>query len=102
MAANTSQIFSRLADIQWVITALASNTTKDLSAGTIYLVATADASNGGRFAKLVVQPLGTNIQTVLRIWINNGSATGTAANNTLLKDVTLAATTNSETAQIGN
>ena len=32
----------------------------------------------------------------------NGSTTGTAANNALIKDSTLAATTNSETAAIGN
>jgi hypothetical protein len=102
MAANTSQIFSRLADIQWIGAVATANTTKDLTAGTIYLVATADATNGGRFSKLIVQPLGSNVATALRVWLNNGSATGTAANNTLLKDVTMAATTNSEVAAIGN
>ena len=102
MAANTSQIFSRLADIQWIGAALTGNTSKDLTSGTNYLVATADATNGGRFSKLIVQPLGTNIATVLRVWINNGSTTATAANNTYIKDVTMAATTNSETAAIGN
>ena len=102
MAANTSQIFSRLADIQWINTVITANTTTDLTAGTIYLVGTADATNGGRFSKLIVQPLGTNVATALRVWLNNGSATGTAANNTQIKDVTLAATTVSQIAAIGN
>ena len=101
MAANTSPIFSRLSDNQWIGAVATANTTKDLTAGTIYLAFTADAAEGGYVDKLVVQPLGTNIATVLRVWLNNGSATGTAANNTLLKDVTMAATTNSETAAIG-
>ncbi len=102
MPANNSQIFSRVADIQWANSVLAVNTTKDLSTGTIYLVATADATNGGRFSKLIVQPRGTNIATVLRVFLNNGAATGTPANNALIKDVTMAGTTNSEVAAVGN
>ncbi len=102
MAGNTAQIFSRVGDIQWAQNVATANTTKDLTSGTIYLVWTADATNGGRLAKLIAQALGTNIQTVLRVWLNNGATTGTAANNTLLKDVTIPATTNSETTQIGN
>lgn len=102
MAANTSPIFSRLADNQWATgTVLTGNTTKTGAAGTLYLVYTADATNGGYVDKLIAKPLGTNIATVLRVWMNNGSSTGTAANNTMIHDVTLAATTNSETAQIG-
>lgn len=102
MAANTAQIFSKIGDIQWIGAVATANTTKDLTAGTIYLVFTSDATNGGRVAKLIVQPLGTNIATVLRVWLNNGSTTATAANNTLIKDQTMAATTNSEVAAIGN
>ena len=100
MAANTTPIFSRLADIQWIITVLTANTTKDLSSGTIYLIFTADATNGGRVEKLVIMPLGTNTATVLRIWINNGGVTTTPASNTLYKDVTMPGTTNSEVAAL--
>ena len=100
MAASTAPIYSRLSDVQW-INASAANTTKDLTSGTIYLVWTSDATNGGFLDQVVFQPLGTNIATVGRVWLNNGSATGTLANNVMLKDITLAATTNSETAQIG-
>jgi len=98
MAANVSPIYSRLADVQWIGAITAANTTKDLTSGTNYLVWTADATNGGRLEKLKIRPLGTNVATVMRIWINNGSTTGTAANNTLYQEVTLGATTVSEVA----
>lgn len=104
MAANINAIFSRqgavgVPDATPVLTA---NTTVNLTSGTIYLVFTADADNGSRVNKLIWQPLGTNIATVGRIWLNNGSTTGTAANNTQIKDVTLAATTVSQVAAIDN
>lgn len=101
-AAGNKPIFSQTPKTWWVQGAgTVANTTKDLTTGTIHQVGTAGAQ-GSRLDKLIVQALGTNIATVARIWLNNGSATGTAANNTLVKDVTLAATTNSETAAIGN
>lgn len=97
MAANTIPIFSRLGDIQWGGAAvLAANTTVDLTSGTIYLIFTADATNGGKLEKIKASPLGTNVATVLRIWINNGSTTATAANNTLYKEFTMTATTVSQ------
>jgi hypothetical protein len=101
MAANTAQIYSRLADIQFGPTVLTANTTVDLTAGTIYLIFTADATNGGRVEKLIIMPLGTNVATVLRIWLNNGGVTGTRANNNQIRDVTCPATTVSQVAAIG-
>lgn len=100
MAANTAPIFSALGDIQWSTTAMtAANTTKDLTTGTIYLVFTADATNGGFVQRIRFRSLGTNSNaTVARIWINNGATTGTAANNTLFDEITLGAITNSEVA----
>ena len=47
-----------------------------------------------------VRALGTNVATVMRVWLNNGSATTTAANNTLFFERTLAATTVSQTAEL--
>ena len=98
MAANTTPIFSRLGSIGTVPAVTAANTTKDLTSGTIYLVFTADATNGSRISQLIWHPLGTNTATAGRVWINNGSTTATAANNALYRDVTLAGTTNSEVA----
>ena len=100
MAANTTPIFSKLGDIQWINTVLTANTTTDLTAGTSYLVFTSDATNGGYVQKLRIRPLGTNIATVLRVWINNGSATTSAVNNTLYDEVSLAASTVSQTSAL--
>lgn len=101
MAAGTAPIFPAT-PANWLINGvLTANTTKDLTSGTIYLLGTAGA-NGSYLEKLIVQPDGTNIATVLRVWINNSLTTGTAANNCYIKDATMPSTTNSEVAQIGN
>ena len=104
MAANTTPIFSRIGRVGQsdALPIATANTSKTLTSGTIYLVFTADATNGSRVSKLIWQGLGTNVATVGRIWLNNGSTTGSATNNTLIKDSTLAATTNSETSAIGS
>ena len=100
MAANTAPIFSSLGDVQWSTAAMTTaNTTKDLTSGTIYLVFTADTTNGGFVQRIRFRPLGTNSNaTVARVWFNNGSTTATAANNTLFDEITLTTISNSETA----
>ena len=101
MAANTAPIFSLLGDIQFTTAMTVANTTKDLTAGTSYLAFTADATNGGFVQRIRLRPLGTNTNaTVARVWINNGSATGSAANNALFDEITLTATTGIETAAL--
>ena len=96
MSGNNNPILSRVGDIQWVGAALATaNTAKD-GTGTVATVFTADATNGGYVQKLVARALGTNVATVLRVFVNNGSATTTAANNVLVAELTLPATTLSE------
>ena len=108
MAQNTNPIFPLTPVNTWVSGAAANaatpgvtaNTTKDLTSGTIYgPIFTGKAVDGSRLYFIKVRALGTNVQTVVRIWINNGSATGTAANNTLYLERTLIATTVSETAE---
>lgn len=104
MAANTSPIFSKaplngISSINPFKTA--DTTTGDLSGANVALLFTADATNGSYVDKIIVQPLGTNIATVLRIWINNGGTNSTVVNNSQIKDVTMAATTVSQTAAIG-
>jgi hypothetical protein len=103
MAANTAPIFSLLGDVQWTNTGamVTANTTKDLTSGTIYLAFTADATNGGFVQRIRFRSLGTNTNaTVARVWINNGGATATIASNTLFDEITLTATTVSETAAL--
>ena len=101
MAANTSPIFTRTPDVQWIGAVATANTTTDLTTGTVYLAFTADATEGGFIQKLIFRPLGTNTASVARVWLNNGSdPTGAAANNTCIAEATLAATTVSQVAQL--
>jgi len=101
MPANTSPIFSAKGAIQWNPAILnTANTAKD-GTGTVATVFTGNAAgnNAGNFVqKLVARPLGTNVVTVLRLFINNGSANTTAANNSMIAELTLPATTLSEIA----
>ena len=108
MAQNTNPIFPLTPVNSWVSGAAANaatpgvtaNTTKDLTSGTIYgPIFTGKAVDGSRLDFIKVRALGTNVATVIRIWLNNGSATGTAANNTLYLERTLSATTVSETSE---
>jgi hypothetical protein len=108
MAANTAAIFSKAPDIQWGAAdgnagtagpLKTANTAKD-GTGTVLTVFTADATNGGFVQKLRVKAAGTNVASVLRIFINNGITNATLANNILYDEVTLPATTLSEVAQL--
>lgn len=108
MAQNTTPIFPLSPINTWVSGAaatagtpgLTANTAKDAASGTIYgPIFTAKAVDGSRLDFIKVRSLGTNVATVIRIFINNGSATTTAANNTLYLERTLNATTVSEVAE---
>lgn len=108
MAQNTNPIFPLTPVNSWVSGAaatsgtpgLTANTTKDLSSGTNYgPIFTGKAVDGSRLDFIKVRPLGTNVATVIRIWVNNGSATTTAANNALYLERTLNSTSVSETAE---
>jgi hypothetical protein len=98
MAANTAPI-SPITP-----TPLAFNTVHQLTAntamdgtGTVNLIMTA-GTNGSRVNRLVVQHLGTNVATVMRIFLNNGSTNATATNNSLVAEATIAANTLSQVA----
>ena len=98
MPANTHPVFSRLGSVQWAPAALlTANTAKD-GTGTVTTVFTADATNGGFAQKLLARAIGTNVATVLRVFVNNGAVNTTAANNALVAEYTLPATTLSEVA----
>lgn len=96
MAQNTQPIFTRVPAIEWGATTIATaNTAKD-GTGTVLTVFTADATNGSYLSSISFRAAGTNIATVARIFINNGSTNATAANNILYNEITLSATTLSE------
>jgi hypothetical protein len=96
MASNYNPIYSKVGDIQWGTTAITTaNTAKD-GTGTVLTVFAADTANGGFVQRIRFRAAGTNVATVARIFINNGSTNTTASNNILYDEITLAATTLSE------
>ncbi len=99
MPGNTAPIFSKIAHIEWVNGITAANTAKD-GTGTVETIFTADATNGSFLQKLIVRPRGANVASVLRVFLNNGSSNATAANNALVGELSLPATTNSEVAAL--
>lgn len=107
MAANTSPIFTLTPNVGWGAAdgdggsagpLKTANTAKD-GTGTTLTCFTA-GSNGSYLSKIRFRPVGTNTQTVARVFINNGSTSSTIANNTLVDEITLASTTLSETASL--
>jgi hypothetical protein len=95
MAINTSPIFSKRGDIQWAATPInAANTARD-GTGTVASIFTAGA-DGAFVQRLIARSLGTNVASVLRVFINNGSSNAVAANNCLINEMALPATTLSE------
>lgn len=99
MPANSAPIFSKIAHVEWANGITAANTAKD-GTGTVSTAFAADATNGSYLQKLLVRPMGTNVASVLRVFMNNGSSNATAANNALIAEVGLPATTNSEVAAV--
>ena len=101
--ANNNPIFTRIGDIQWANDISVGNTGDNIAVGTSYHVFTADGTAGGYVQRIRFRPLGTNIATVARVWINNGnSPTGATANNVLWDEVSLAASTASTTSALAN
>jgi hypothetical protein len=98
MAGNTDPIYSKQGDVSTngttgmsqAITAAANDFTG--AGANNVLVWTADATNGGFLQKLRAKAVGTNAATILRVFINNGSANTTAANNTFYTDINLPST----------
>ena len=90
MAANTNPIFPLVPRCAGVSLTTAA-TEKDGSTATSLLAA---GANGTRLDKVIVKPIGTNIETVLRLFI-----TGTGM-NTIIREQTIAEATASEAAAL--
>lgn len=99
MAANTVPIFPKTPNVSWG-TLTTANTAKD-GTGTVVMLHTAGA-DGSRVDFIKIRPLGTNVATVLRLFLNNGSTNAAASNNSLYLEVTVAATTLSEVAALAD
>ena len=96
MAANTSPIFGLTPHVSGITTGTTQHTEKDGTTAT-QVVFTA-AANGSRVDDIYLVHMGSNVATVVRFFINNGSAVGTAVNNFLVHEETMAACTASEVA----
>ena len=92
MAQNTTPIFLGVPRCSWVTTGTSANTNLD-GTGTVATVFTADATDGSRINKVRLTHMGSNVATVVRLFVNNGSTNATATNNALLKVVAMAANT---------
>jgi hypothetical protein len=99
MPGNTYPIFSRAGDVSnngttgmnQLITAAANDYTG--AGANNSLIFTADATNGGFIQRIRAKAGGTNVASVARFFINNGSVNTTAANNTFHGELSLPATT---------
>ena len=99
MPGNTAPIFSKIARAAWVNGLVAANIAKD-GTGVVNTVFTADATNGSYLQKLIIRPMGTNVQSTLRVFMNNGLTNATAANNVMIGEIGLPATTLTEVAAL--
>jgi hypothetical protein len=103
MAANTSPIFTLLGQ---VATDSGVTPTAGMSSGITLaaadydgagannrLVFTADPTNGSFVSRLRCKAKGTNVASVLRVFLNNGGTPTTAANNSFIGEISLPATT---------
>jgi hypothetical protein len=100
MAANTAPIYSKNPTNSIGNTTIGTSIISDYdgTGANNVLVFTGDATNGSFVQRLRFKAKGTNAVSVARIFINNGSTVGTAANNTFYGEVSLPATTASTTA----
>jgi hypothetical protein len=107
MTANTSPIYTLTPHVGW--------TTNDGDGGTAGPVKTGNAAvdgtagtttvftagaNGSYLQRIRFRAAGTNVATVARVYINNGSSSATNTNNAFWDEITLAATTASSVAAL--
>lgn len=66
-----------------------------------YVLEHTAGANGSYIRKLRFKAVGTNVTTVARVFLNNGSTNGTGSNNTFFGEVALPATTSSNSSMTG-
>lgn len=97
MSANNNPIFPLTPKASWgKVTAV--NAATDGTGTTVEVFAA--GVNGAKIDQIKVRALGTNVVTVLRLFVNNGSTPTVAANNTLIHEETIAATSLSQVAAL--
>jgi hypothetical protein len=98
MPANTNPIFGLTPNVQTngttgmsqaVLSAAADYTGTNANNTLCYTA----GSNGAFLQRIRFKPIGTNVASVARIYINNGSTNTSASNNTFIGEISLPATT---------
>jgi hypothetical protein len=100
MPANTTPSFV-LTPVIGVGSIIATANTALNGTGTVATLFTAGA-NGARVEYVLIKYTGTSVATLARIFINNGSDTNTATNNSLFSEQAITAYTLSQTAAQAN
>lgn len=100
MAANTSPITPIAPASSWDPTSPLITADTGLTTLTTYKTLLTAGINGARIGSIFICPLGTNVATVMRFFVNNGGAPGVVGNNQLIKEVTCPATTSSAVAAL--
>lgn len=89
MAQNTAPIFTKTPDIGFTIMGPTQNTDWTMVSGVSHSLFTAGPS-GSYISKIRFKPSGsTTAANVIRVYINNGSTTTTAANNALFSEISI-------------
>jgi len=106
MAANTAPIFARTSDLQLAgaIIGTNANTATDGTGANTSLIFTSDATEGSFVQFVRFKPVSTIAATVIRLWYCSATGafsagtTNTAANTTMIGEISVAAWTASNTA----
>lgn len=99
MTANTAPLFILTPQSPITAAVTAANTATD-GTGTISTVFTG-GTNGSLLRGIIFKAQGTNGATVARIFLNNGGANSSATNNSLIGELSLGATTASNSVSVG-
>lgn len=105
MAANTDPIYARTSQLSvgGAVIGTSANTATDGTGANTFLVFTADSTEGSWVQKVVLRAISTIAATVVRLWYctDTGSftagTTNTAANTTMIGELTVASWTASNT-----
>lgn len=99
MPANTNPIFTHEGNIKCGVVLTALSGTYDGTGANDILAFEADPDDGSFLDKIRFKAKGANVQTLARIFINNGQDHTVAANNSFYDDVALPSTSASATVQ---
>ena len=102
--ANTTPTYSRASDLQMsgAVVGTTANTATDGTGAGNTLIFTADSVDGGYVQRVILKPISTIAATVVRLWYCSATGaftpgtTNTAANTTLIGEVSVAAWTVSQ------